>query len=115
MKLNKMMRRKRLQKQKKLKNKYIFISDEENILGESHNICNTIRNLWRYYKCDSRRIYINLDPKIKVHKIREKCLSLEEYKGKQIYKYHNKIITSNEFVLLLECDKQRETEDNSKY
>jgi len=104
---------KKSQKQKKSKNKYLFVSDEETILGESQNICNTIRNLWGYYKCDSRSVYINLDPKVKTHKITEKCLSLEEHKGKQTYKYHNKVITSNEFVLLLECDKQGESKNNT--
>lgn len=104
---------KKYQKQKKSKNKYLFVSDEETILGESQNICNTIRNLWGYYKCDSRSVYINLDPKVKNHKIREKCLSLEEHKGKQTYKYHDKVITSNEFVLLLECDKQGQAENNT--
>ena len=93
------------QKQKKLRNKYLFLSEEENILGESQDICNTIRNLWRYYKCDSRSIYISLDSKVKSYKIRENCLSLEQHKGIQTYKYCNKVITSNEFVLLLECDK----------
>lgn len=104
---------KKSQKQKRLKNKYLFVSDEETILGESQNICDTIRNLWRYYKCDSRSVYINLDSKIKTHKIRNNCLSLKEFKGKQTYKYHNKIITSNEFVLLLECDNKGQTKNNT--
>ena len=107
------MLQKKLQRQKKLRNKYLFLSEEENILGESQDICNTIRNLWRFYKCDSRIIYINLDPKVKTHKIKENCLSLEENKGTQTYKYHNKVITSNEFVLLLECDKQGESKNNT--
>ena len=75
------------QKQKKSKTKYIFISDECDILGESQNICDTVRKLWTYYKCDSQSIFIALDNKTKTHQIREKSLSLSEINNKKTYKY----------------------------
>ena len=36
---------KKYQKQKKLKSSYFFTSDECDILGESENICDTVRKL----------------------------------------------------------------------
>jgi len=95
------------QKQKKSKTKYIFISDECDILGESQNICDTVRKLWTYYKCDSQSIFIALDNKTKTHQIREKSLSLSEINNKKTYKYLNKVITRDEFILHLECDKYK--------
>ena len=97
----------RLQKQKKSKTKYLFISGEDNILGESFNICDTVRKLWTYYKCDSQSIFIALDNKTKTHQIREKSLSLTDINNKKTYKYLNKVITRDEFILHLECDKNK--------
>ena len=98
----------RLQKQKKSKTKYLFISDEDNILGESLNICDTVRKLWTYYKCDSQSIFIALDYKTKTHQIREKSLSLTDINNNKTYKYLNKVITRDEFILHLECDNKRQ-------
>ena len=97
----------RLQKQKKSKTKYLFISGEDNILGESFNICDTVRKLWTYYKCDSQSIFIALDNKTKTHQIRQKSLSLTDINNKKTYKYLNKVITRDEFILHLECDKYK--------
>ena len=97
----------RLQKQKKSKTKYLFISGEDNILGESFNICDTVRKLWTYYKCDSQSIFIALDNKTKTHQIREKSLSLTDINNKKTYKYLNKVITRYEFILHLEYDKYK--------
>ncbi len=104
---------KKYQKQKKLKSKYLFISDEHNILGESTNICETVRKLWTYYKCDSQSIFIAISPNVKTYQIREKSISLTDINTIKTYKYLNKVITRDEFILHLECDKQRETENNS--
>ena len=110
-----MMWQKRLQKQKKSKTKYIFVSDEADILGESINICETVRNLWTYYKCDSQSIFIAVNKNTKTHQIREKSLSLTDINGIKTYKYLNKIITRKEFIIFLDCDKQRETENYKKH
>ena len=106
---------KRLQKQKKSKTKYIFVSDEADILGESINICETVRNLWTYYKCDSQSIFIATNPKVKTHELREKCVSLIDINNNKTYKYLNKFITRKEFIIFLDCDKQRETENYKKH
>ena len=103
-----MMWQRKYQKQKKSKTKYLFISDEDNILGESLNICDTVRKLWTYYKCDSQSIFIALDHKTKTHQIREKSLSLTDINNKKTYKYLNKVITRDEFILHLECDNKRQ-------
>lgn len=93
------------QKQKKLKTKYLFISDEINILGESQNICDTVRKLWTYYKCDLRCIYVAISNNVKTSQIRENCISIIDLKNVKTYKYLNKIITRDQFILHLECDK----------
>ena len=99
---------KRFQKQKKLKTKYLFISDEEYILGESINICDTVRRLWSYYKCDSQSIFIAITPRVKTHEVKEKSLSLTDINNIKTYKYLNKVITRDEFILHLECDNKRQ-------
>ena len=98
---------KKYQKQKKSKTRYLFISDQENILGESQNICDTVRKLWTYYKCDSQSIFIATSLRIKTHQIREKSISLIDINNKKTYKYLNKVITRDEFILHLECDNKR--------
>ena len=99
---------KKYQKQKKSKTRYLFISDQDNILGESLNICDTVRKLWTYYKCDSQSIFIATLPRIKPHQIREKSISLTDINNKKTYKYLNKVITRDEFILHLECDNKRQ-------
>jgi len=102
-----MMWRKKYQKQKKSKTRYVFISDEVTILGSSVDICNTVRKLWTYYNCKSQRIYIAINQDVKTHELREKCISLTDINNIKTYKYLNKIITRDEFILLLECDNAR--------
>ena len=99
---------KKYQKQKKLKSRYFFTSDECDILGESENICDTVRKLWTYYKCDSQSIFIAISPRIKTYKIREKSISLTDINNIKTYKYLNKVITRDEFILHLECDNERQ-------
>ena len=99
--------RKKYQKQKKSKTRYVFISDEVTILGSSVDICNTVRKLWTYYNCKSQRIYIAINQDVKTHELREKCISLTDINNIKTYKYLNKIITRDEFILLLECDNAR--------
>ena len=103
-----MMWRKKKQKQKKLKTRYSFISDEVTILGSSSDICETVRKLWTYYNCNSQRIYIAIDTSIKTHELREKSISLTDINNVKTYKYLNKVITRDEFILLLECDNARQ-------
>ena len=105
---------KKSQKQKKSKTRYVFISDQEDILGESLNICDTVRKLWTYYKCDSQSIFIATSPRIKTHQIREKCISLTDINNKKTYKYLNKVITRDEFILHLECDNKRQDQSNKR-
>ena len=104
----------RFQKQKKLKTKYLFISNQDNILGESLNICDTVRKLWTYYKCDSQSIFIATNPKIKTHELREKSISLIDVKNIKTYKYLNKVITRDEFILHLECDNERQDQSHKR-
>lgn len=99
-----MIRFKKKHKQKKLKTRYVFISDEVTILGASVDICDTVRKLWTYYKCKSQRIYIAIDSSVKTYELREKCISLEDINNIKTYKYLNKIITRDDFILLLNCD-----------
>lgn len=99
---------KKSQKQKKLKSNYFFTSDECDILGESENICDTVRKLWTYYKCDSQSIFIAISPRIKTYQIREKSISLTDINNIKTYKYLNKVITRDEFILHLECDNKRQ-------
>ena len=103
---------KKYQKQKKSKTRYLFISDQENILGESQNICDTVRKLWTYYKCDSQSIFIATSPRIKTHQIREKSISLTDINNNKTYKYLNKVITRDEFILHLECDNRGQDQSN---
>lgn len=109
-----MMWQKRLQRQKKLKTRYLFISNQDNILGESSNICDTVRKLWTYYKCDSQSIFIATNPKIKTHELREKCISLTDINNNKTYKYLNKVITRDEFILHLECDNRGQDQSNKR-
>jgi len=102
------------QKQKKSKTKYLFISDECDILGESQNICDTVRKLWTYFKCDSQSIFIATSPRIKTHQIREKSISLTDINNNKTYKYLNKVITRSEFILLLECDNKRQDQSHKR-
>ncbi len=102
-----MMWRKKYQKQKKSKTKYLFICDEVEILGYSLNICDTVIKLWNYYRCKSQIIYIAINSKVKTYQIREKSISLCDTNNQKTYKYLNKIITRDEFILLLECDNKR--------
>ena len=103
-----MMWQKKSQKQKKSKTKYVFNSDECTILGESENICDTVRKLWTYYKCDSQSIFIAISARIKTYQIREKSISLTDINNIKTYKYLNKVITRDEFILHLECDNERQ-------
>ena len=103
-----MRRFKKKQKQKKSKTRYVFISDEVTILGASSDICETVRKLWTYYNCKSQRIYIAIDTSVKTHELREKSISLTDINNVKTYKYLNKVITRDEFILLLECDNARQ-------
>ena len=103
-----MMWRKKYQKQKKSKTKYVFVSDETEILGQSSDICNTVIKLWSYYKCDSQSIFVAINSNVKTHEIRNKCISLTDINNVKTYKYLNKVITRDEFILLLECDNKRQ-------
>ena len=105
---------KKYQKQKKSKTRYLFISDHDNILGESLNICDTVRKLWTYYKCDSQSIFIATSPRIKTHQIREKSISLTDINNKKTYKYLNKVITRDEFILHLECDNRGQDQSHKR-
>ena len=105
---------KKSQKQKKSKSSYFFTSDECDILGESENICDTVRKLWTYYKCDSQSIFIAISPRIKTYQIREKSISLTDINNIKTYKYLNKVITRDEFILHLECDNKRENQSNKR-
>jgi len=109
-----MMWQKKSQKQKKSKSRYVFTSDECDILGESENICDTVRKLWTYYKCDSQSIFIAISPRIKTYQIREKSISLTDINNIKTYKYLNKVITRDEFILHLECDNKRENQSNKR-
>jgi len=102
------------QKQKKSKTKYLFISDECNILGESQNICDTVRKLWTYFKCDSQSIFIAISTRTKTHQIKERSLSLTDMNNKKTYKYLNKVITRDEFILHLECDNKRQDQSHKR-
>ena len=106
--------KKKSQKQKKSKSSYFFTSDECDILGESEKFCDTVRKLWTYYKCDSQSIFIAISPRIKTYQIREKSISLTDINNIKTYKYLNKVITRDEFILLLECDNKRENQSNKR-
>ena len=60
-------------------------------------------------------LFIAVNKNIKTHQIREKSLSLTDINGIKTYKYLNKIITRKEFIIFLDCDKQRETENYKKH
>ena len=109
-----MKRQKKYQKQKKSKTKYLFISDQDNILGESQTFAIRLENCGLTYKCDSQSIFIATSPRIKTHQIREKSISLTEINNKKTYKYLNKVITRSEFILLLECDNRGQDQSHKR-
>ena len=62
-----------------------------------------------------KELVIAVNKNIKTQQIREKSLSLTDINGIKTYKYLNKIITRKEFIIFLDCDKQRETENYKKH
>lgn len=96
---------KRRKKQKKLKIKYLFDCDSEVIFGYTDDPCRTVSSLWTVFDDKNKKVFIDIDNTLKNYNIRRKSLQLLEINYIKTYKYLNKSIERNEFLLHLKCDK----------
>lgn len=83
------------------KNKITF--EDEVIQGTTDNPCRTSISLWSLYKLKKNKS-IGFDLSNKKTIIPNYCLFFSDIKEKKTYKYQNKIITRQEFVILLGCE-----------
>ena len=103
---------KRRKKSKKLKIKYLFCTEDHTIIGSTDDICRTVTSLWTVFKEKSKEVYLDIDNKSNHYTIRKKTLQLLEKNSVKTYKYLNKSITRNDFLLHLNCDKKKTSENN---
>ena len=98
--------RKKLQKRKKLKTKYYYIDNNNEIYGETDNCCRTMINLFTVFNAKSREVFFDVDNLKKTVFDKENSLQLRQTKKIKVYKYQNKVIKRKDFILLLGCEEK---------
>ncbi len=99
--------KKRHQKQKKLKTRYYYVDNQNEIYGTTDNCCRTMINLFTVFKKNyGRKVFFDIDRSKKIYFNKEMSLSLIESNNKKKYKYQNRTIKREYFILLLGCEEK---------
>ena len=102
-----MIKQKKYQKQKKSKTRYYYLDNNNEIYGETNNCCRTMINLFTVFKKNhGRKVFFELNIKRKIYFNKEMSLCLLESNNKKKYKYQNKAIKREDFILLLGCEEK---------
>ena len=99
--------RHKIQKRKKLKTKYIYLDNNNEIVGTTDNVCQTMINLFNAFRDNrNRKVFFNIDKSRKVYINREQTLQYQEINDNKVYKYQGKVITRKDFIILLGCEEE---------
>jgi len=99
--------RHKIQKRKKLKTKYLYLDDNNEILGTTDNVCQTMINLFNAFRDNrNRKVFFEMDKSRKVYINTEQTLQYQEINNNKVYKYQGKVITRKDFIILLGCEEE---------
>jgi len=99
--------RHKIQKRKKLKTKYLYLDDNNEIVGTTDNVCQTMINLFNAFRDNrNRNVFFEIDKSRKVYINREQTLQYQDINNNKVYKYQGKVITRKDFIILLGCEEK---------
>ena len=99
--------RHKIQKRKKLKTKYLYLDDNNEIVGTTDNVCQTMINLFNAFRDNrNRKVFFDIDNLRKVYLNIEQSLQYQEINNNKVYKYQGKVITRKDFIILLGCEEE---------
>ena len=99
--------RHKIQKRKKLKTKYLYLDDNNEIVGTTDNVCQTMINLFNAFSDNrNRKVFFDIDNLRKVYLNIEQSLQYQEINNNKVYKYQGKVITRKDFIILLGCEEK---------
>lgn len=98
------MKRLMKRRQRKSKIKYNFVCEDEYIVGTTDDPCRTSISLWEvYHDQKSKKVSFDINNKSNVYSS-EYELVFSDIDDVKLYKYQNKVVTRETFVLLLGCE-----------
>ena len=87
--------------------KYIYLDNNNEIVGTTDNVCQTMINLFNAFRDNrNRKVFFEIDKSRKVYINREQTLQYQEINDNKVYKYQGKVITRKDFIILLGCEEE---------